>query len=708
MDMDVPDQAPIDGLYPRKASGKRRLSYASQTSGNVRMASTTGTLSRAGQLRGHASTLTVRSHAGSETDQTEIHSPVPTRHFLLQTESHQWLTSGTLSGSPASSRPTSPVSAVSTSFPHDGFSSTSPRLGRRQPALSFSSLHEYGNSTSKDRKLPSASGSLRRKDDDRGEDGVDAGMGRRWIRWMHRNRMREGVLPCSIGAALWIKWCVGLGGYSGAGTPPMYGDYEAQRHWMEITNHLPIRQWYTYDLQYWGLDYPPLTAYHSWLCGLIGSFINPSWFELDKSRGIETPESKQFVRATVLVSDALVYIPALVFFVRALHANRSKRTQSLALLSLLLQPSLILIDSGHFQFNSVMLGFTLLALNFFSQGRDELGAICFVASLGFKQMALYYAPAIGSYLLGRCISLGPKAGSRLFLRLAITTILSFILLFLPFLPPFAPLTGILDPIIRIFPFNRGLFEDKVANFWCASNVVFRWRSWLPQPALVKLSAVLTVLGFLPSAAQLVFAGWKTMDISNGADVPKASSQKKDVVVSVPTLPILPWALLSSSMSFFLFSFQVHEKSILLPLLPLNLLLSGSPHDSFMFNWGVLTNNVAIFSMWPLLKKDGLAIPYIATTFLWNYMLGYNPFRKMTHRRLLRYISLIIYSAMFLLHITELLFSPPRRYPDLFPVLNVLISTPVFVLTWLWSIKRGTEVTWGVVGLSLRPKSSKRS
>ena len=57
--------------------------------------------------------------------------------------------------------------------------------------------------------------------------------------------------------------------HEGAGTLPMYGDYEAQRHWMEITNHLPIRQWYTYDLQYWGLDYPPLTAYHSWLCGLM-------------------------------------------------------------------------------------------------------------------------------------------------------------------------------------------------------------------------------------------------------------------------------------------------------------------------------------------------------------------------------------------------------------------------------------------------------
>lgn len=49
----------------------------------------------------------------------------------------------------------------------------------------------------------------------------------------------------------------------------MYGDYEAQRHWLEITLHLPTSLWYKYDLPYWGLDYPPLTAYHSWLLGTM-------------------------------------------------------------------------------------------------------------------------------------------------------------------------------------------------------------------------------------------------------------------------------------------------------------------------------------------------------------------------------------------------------------------------------------------------------
>jgi alpha-1,3-glucosyltransferase len=55
----------------------------------------------------------------------------------------------------------------------------------------------------------------------------------------------------------------------GEATPPIFGDYEAQRHWMEITLHLPLKQWYFYDLHYWGLDYPPLTAYVSWLCGYV-------------------------------------------------------------------------------------------------------------------------------------------------------------------------------------------------------------------------------------------------------------------------------------------------------------------------------------------------------------------------------------------------------------------------------------------------------
>ena len=36
-----------------------------------------------------------------------------------------------------------------------------------------------------------------------------------------------------------VRWVVSMGGYSGAATPPMFGDYEAQRHWMELTQAQP-------------------------------------------------------------------------------------------------------------------------------------------------------------------------------------------------------------------------------------------------------------------------------------------------------------------------------------------------------------------------------------------------------------------------------------------------------------------------------------
>ncbi|KAF7346335.1 Glycosyltransferase family 57 protein [Mycena sanguinolenta] len=541
------------------------------------------------------------------------------RH-LLENSAH-WLHTD----SPASSRQVSPTLSPRRRFPS---LPRSPTQSATKFPTTLSSLHEAENAGAPPQ-----------------EKEAEHAMARRWIRWMHKRGVKAWVVPSALLAATCIKLSISLGSYSGRGTPPMFGDYEAQRHWMELTIHLPIRRWYTYDLQYWGLDYPPLTAYVSWLCGVIGHWLDPSWVALDNSRGIETESSKIFMRST-----------------------------NFALMTLLFQPALLLIDFGHFQYNSVMLGFALLAINFFAWEQDLAGAICFVLSLGFKQMALYYAPAIGGYLLAKCLYLGVLNGGKLFLRLALVTSLSFIVLFLPFLPP------------RIFPFARGLFEDKVANFWCASNVVFKWKVWASSAFLIKLSAVLTAVGFLPNVLVFLRIAWQTQ-LSQGAKAPSHT----------PILPLLPYALLTSSMSFFLFSFQVHEKTILLPLLPITLLLSGAPMDSTIFGWGVLANNVAVFSMWPLLKRDGLGVQYIALLILWNRLLGYNPLR-LPSRSFVQLLSLAVYAAGLGLHVLELLMLPPARYPDLFAVLNVLISTPVFVLVWLWSIKCGVEMSWAVGGL----------
>jgi alpha-1,3-glucosyltransferase len=73
--------------------------------------------------------------------------------------------------------------------------------------------------------------------------------------------------------SLFLRATVSTYPYSGYNKPPMHGDYEAQRHWMEITINLPVKDWYfnttDNDLLYWGLDYPPLTAYLSYAFGKV-------------------------------------------------------------------------------------------------------------------------------------------------------------------------------------------------------------------------------------------------------------------------------------------------------------------------------------------------------------------------------------------------------------------------------------------------------
>jgi hypothetical protein len=45
---------------------------------------------------------------------------------------------------------------------------------------------------------------------------------------------------------------------------------------------------------------------------------------------------------------------------------------------------------------------------------------------------------------------------------------------------------------RIFPVKRGLYEDYVSNFWCASSVVYKWREMLEGPLLLRVAAGATL------------------------------------------------------------------------------------------------------------------------------------------------------------------------------------------------------------------------
>lgn len=71
----------------------------------------------------------------------------------------------------------------------------------------------------------------------------------------------------------------------------------------------------------------------------------------------------------------------------------------------------------------------------------------------------------------------------LFVKLGVTVVTTFGLLFAPWLNS---VESIRQVFIRIFPVARGLYEDKVANVWCALNVVIKLRQLLSVEATVRL------------------------------------------------------------------------------------------------------------------------------------------------------------------------------------------------------------------------------
>ncbi|XP_022109410.1 dolichyl pyrophosphate Man9GlcNAc2 alpha-1,3-glucosyltransferase-like isoform X2 [Acanthaster planci] len=437
-----------------------------------------------------------------------------------------------------------------------------------------------------------------------------------------------------------------------AGTPPMFGDYEAQRHWMEITTNLPIKQWYTNttdnDLLYWGLDYPPLTAYHSWLCGIIAYKINPDWVALNSSRGYESREHKLFMRYSVLAVDVLLYIPAVLAFCSWTLTEQLEVNQLKTAAAFLLYPGLIVIDHGHFQYNCASLGFALWAMVALATNHDLLGSIAFVLALNYKQMELYHALPFFCCLLARCIwetRLPLLYRFWKLVQIGVVVVATFVLCWLPFLSDMDVFVQVLR---RLFPFDRGLFEDKVSNFWCSISVIIKIKNILSQDALVKLCLATTGVCLLPLCADLL-----------RASVRSASSILK-----------FHYSLINSSLVFFLFSYQVHEKSILLVALPVCCLLDVHP---LLCSWFLL---ISTFSMLPLLIKDQLFLPYLALCLMFLVVARMSFREKSVKFKVLVACSLL---GAMALSITSVILEPPARYPDLYAVLVSVYSCAHFLV-----------------------------
>jgi len=310
-------------------------------------------------------------------------------------------------------------------------------------------------------------------------------------------------------------------------------------------------------------------------------------------------------------------------------------------------------------------------------------------------MGLYYAPAVFSYLLGRCFSstnLLVDASGRwlqILIRigaLGVAVISTFGVLFGPFIyyrdMPSQTIEDVIFIILRrIFPFQRGLFEGKVSNLWCMLSVKpISIRERIPQGIQPIVALGLTLAMALPFCIMLFMVG-------------KEGYRRGEKQQQQRHLKALLWGTAGVSLSFFLASFQVHEKSILIPLAPFSLLIMEAPSLIIWFSI------VSTWTLWHLLQIDRLQLPYFCITVVFSCLVTafFPPISEGSKRKIdssilewvgICFVKCILPASAFImtgLHMMEMLISPPSHIPDIFPVLWVISGCTFFTLTWIGAV-----------------------
>ncbi|KAK4524337.1 hypothetical protein GAYE_SCF03G2237 [Galdieria yellowstonensis] len=466
------------------------------------------------------------------------------------------------------------------------------------------------------------------------------------ISWKHK-------VLLSYGFVILVRLLVSLSPYSGHNTPPLYGDLEAQRHWMEITVSLPPLDWYRQtsdnDLQYWGIDYPPLSAYYSWICGKIIQLVDEDVIKLHVSRGIETESSKCLLRLSVVLSDAIFLLPACLQL--CLRISKKKDDDSIWLfVTTALEPCLLLIDHGHFQYNGVSIALVLWSI--IALLEDDLVRACifYTCSIHFKQTSLYYSICFASYFFSK-LKTQQKWKRKLF-QCVMVTLFVFLIIWWPWLKDWKSFSQVLS---RIFPVSRGLYEDKVANFWCTLSPFLKVHRLVGPGSLLLLCSVLTAVSCMP----FVVMNWKKPTMTN-------------LLISFTATPLC----------FYLFSYQVHEKQIILSVFIAQFL-------SFDFFWlSFYFSLVGLASMFPLFMRENLHPAYIGCCFLQVWL------RTIKPRRANLRFKVPFFAIFFVLHILLLFANSPKRYPHMFILLCTSVCCVYFVsllafLIWI-SIAKGTS------------------
>ncbi|KAL7268407.1 glycosyl transferase [Rhizina undulata] len=347
-------------------------------------------------------------------------------------------------------------------------------------------------------------------------------------------------------------------------------DFEVHRNWLAITHSLPVKEWYYEKTSEWTLDYPPFFAYFEYLLSQFASYIDPKMLNI-QNLNYASVSTIYFQRSTVILTELLLIYALQKYISTAPEA--SKRASYIAALSILLSPGLLIIDHIHFQYNGFLYGVLLLSLVLarHENGRLWAGAV-FAALLCFKHIYLYLAPAYFVFLLrGYCLFPENIFRIRWLNSIKLGTLVAGV--FAVAFGPFVAWGQMGQLLQRLFPFGRGLTHAYWApNIWAIYSFVDR--------VLIHVAPRLG-LHVDPAAVNSVTRG--LVGDTAFAVLPDVSPRVTFVLTLFfqiicliklflrPTYDTFLGAVTLCGYASFLFGWHVHEKAILLVIIPFSLL-----------------------------------------------------------------------------------------------------------------------------------------
>jgi alpha-1,3-glucosyltransferase len=392
-------------------------------------------------------------------------------------------------------------------------------------------------------------------------------------------------------------------------------DFEVHRNWMAITHSLPIKKWYFENTSEWTLDYPPLFAYFEYFLSHIASFFDKNMLVVE-NLNYASDETIIFQRLSVILTD-LVY--AYGTYRCCCSFQKSWRADVVLPILLITNCGLIMVDHIHFQYNGILYGILLISISCMIREEYEASAFWFAFLLNMKHIYIYLAPAYFVYLLKNYCLKGspntkyilPKLAIKKFLSLGTIVTIVFLITFLPFYDQLGQVFS------RMFPFKRGLCHAYWApNFWAVYN------------SLDKFTYLCLSRGgfFLKKNPVASMTGGLVQEFSHQV-LPNITPLMTICLTGLTMLPALAklWTLnkhpsnflrciVLCALSSFLFGWHVHEKAILMAIIPLSILAVMDMNDAKIF---LLLGVVGHYSLFPLLFPTSLLLIKVLLLILYS-------------------------------------------------------------------------------------------